>query len=70
MSIPTLGALAALLAAFLWASASFLFAQAGRWLSPLHLNLFKGICGLALLGLTLLVSPNNTPALNSSAILW
>lgn len=70
MIIPTLGALAALLAAFFWASASFLFAQAGRWLPPLHLNLFKGICGLALLGLTLLVLPGNMTAFTPSALLW
>jgi drug/metabolite transporter (DMT)-like permease len=70
MIIPILGALAALFAAFLWASASLLFAQAGRWLPPLHLNLFKGVCGLALLGLTLLVLPGNSSAYTPAALLW
>jgi len=70
MIISTLGALAALLAAFFWASASLLFAQAGQWLPPLHLNLFKGICGSALLGLTLLVLPGSISAFTPSALLW
>ncbi|WP_299024213.1 DMT family transporter [uncultured Thermanaerothrix sp.] len=70
MAVFTLGALAALTAALLWACASFLFAQSGRWLRPLHLNLFKGIIGLFLLGLTLLCMPNPPTSPSPQAMLW
>lgn len=70
MAVPTLGALAALTAALLWASASFLFAQSGRWLRPLHLNLLKGIIGLFLLGMTLLLFPGQFTPLSFQAGLW
>lgn len=46
---------AALLAAFLWAAASLMFGRMGRQLSPLVLNLVKGIFALAMLLLTLLI---------------
>ncbi|EDX85167.1 Integral membrane protein DUF6 [Synechococcus sp. PCC 7335] len=46
---------AALLAAFLWATASLMFGRLGRQLSPLVLNLVKGVFALVLLLLTLLI---------------
>jgi drug/metabolite transporter (DMT)-like permease len=44
------GELAALSAAGLWASATFMFAAAGRQLSPIQLNISKGIIASILLG--------------------
>ena len=46
---------AALLAAFLWAAATLMFGRMGRQLSPLVLNLVKGVFALAMLLLTILV---------------
>jgi len=50
----TIGVVAALSAALLWAAASFLFSRLGQDIPPLPLNLFKGVLGLLLLTLTLL----------------
>lgn len=44
------GELAALIAAGLWAIATFMFAEAGRQLSPIQLNISKGIIASILLG--------------------
>ncbi|MGB3790865.1 MAG: DMT family transporter [Phormidesmis sp.] len=46
---------AALLAAFLWAAATLMFGRMGRQLSPLVLNLVKGVFALAMLLLTILI---------------
>ena len=46
---------AALLAAFLWAAATLMFGRIGRQLSPLVLNLVKGVFALAMLLLTILI---------------
>lgn len=56
---------AALLAAFLWAAATLMFGKMGRQLSPLVLNLVKGVFALALLLLTILIQMGvaQTPAL-------
>ena len=52
---------AALLAAFLWAAASLMFGRLGRQLSPLVLNLVKGVFALALLLLTLSIQLGGAP---------
>lgn len=44
---------AALLAAFLWAAATLMFGRLGRQLSPLVLNIVKGVCAIAMMLLTL-----------------
>lgn len=52
------GELAALGAAFLWASASVLYGRIGRYLSPLHMNLLKNFIALTLLLMILLPGGN------------
>ncbi|MEM9087656.1 MAG: DMT family transporter [Cyanobacteria bacterium P01_F01_bin.53] len=49
------GEIAALTAAFLWAAATLMFGRLGRSLSPLVLNIVKGIFAIALILITLLV---------------
>lgn len=44
---------AALLAAFLWAAATLMFGRLGSQLSPLVLNMVKGVCAIAMMLLTL-----------------
>ncbi len=46
---------AALLAAFLWAAATLMFGRMGRQLSPVVLNLVKGVFALTMLLLTILI---------------
>ncbi|MBU6230785.1 MAG: DMT family transporter [Cyanobacteria bacterium REEB459] len=53
--MPINGELAALGAAFLWATATVMFGQLGKSLSPLVLNLAKGVMAIALILLTLLL---------------
>jgi drug/metabolite transporter (DMT)-like permease len=48
-----LGELAALTAAFLWASSSIIYSRLGQSISPLQLNFGKGIIAIALLVITL-----------------
>jgi drug/metabolite transporter (DMT)-like permease len=52
-STPWLGEIAALLAAFLWASASLVYTRLGQSLSPILLNILKGGVAIAFLLLTL-----------------
>ena len=52
------GELAALVAAFLWASATMLFSRIGQHIRPLHMNLLKNIIAMAMMFLTLLPSGN------------
>ena len=47
------GELAALTAAFLWAAASLMFGRLGQQLSPVVLNLAKGLFALLFIGMTL-----------------
>ena len=47
------GEIAALSAAFLWAAATLMFGRMGRQLSPVVLNLAKGLFALLFLGITL-----------------
>lgn len=50
-----MGELAALGAAFLWASASLMFARAGRTMGPVALNFVKTLLGLLMLAATVFV---------------
>jgi drug/metabolite transporter (DMT)-like permease len=58
-----LGELAALGAAFAWAIASAVYSKLGQTLSPLLLNLSKGIVAVALLILTLAINAEPIPQL-------
>lgn len=49
------GEIAALTAAFLWAVSSVIYGILGQKISPLQLNLFKGIVAIALIAITLLL---------------
>lgn len=55
------GELAALTAALIWAIASIVYTGVGRTLSPLLLNLVKGLIALVLLILTLLLTGQRLP---------
>lgn len=58
-----LGELAALGAAFAWAIASAIYSKLGQTLSPLLLNLSKGLVAVALLILTLAINAEPIPQL-------
>ncbi|MBW4691778.1 MAG: DMT family transporter [Lyngbya sp. HA4199-MV5] len=62
------GELAALSAALIWAIASVIYIGIGRQLSPLVLNLAKGLIAIALLILTLLLKGELLPQVSLSAI--
>ncbi|HEY9815300.1 MAG TPA: DMT family transporter [Candidatus Obscuribacterales bacterium] len=53
MFTPIIGELAALTAALIWAVASSIYASLGKQVSPLALNLSKGLVAVTLVGLTL-----------------
>ncbi|TVQ21715.1 MAG: DMT family transporter [Leptolyngbya sp. DLM2.Bin15] len=53
MFTPLIGELAALTAALIWAVASSIYASLGKQVSPLALNLSKGLVAITLVGLTL-----------------
>lgn len=61
------GELAALAAALIWAIASTIYTQMGRILSPLLLNLAKGLVAIALLLLTLGLQGHLWPSVSWSA---
>lgn len=52
------GELAALSAAFLWASASVVYSLLGQYLSPLLLNILKGLVAITLVVFTLILTGN------------
>ena len=62
------GELAALSAALIWAIASVIYIGIGRQLSPLVLNLVKGLIAIALLLLTLLLKGELLPQISGAAI--
>ncbi len=62
------GELAALSAAFIWAVAAVIYTGIGQQLSPLMLNLVKGLIAIALLLLTLLLQDQLFPQVSLSAI--
>jgi drug/metabolite transporter (DMT)-like permease len=64
------GEVAALTAAFLWALSTVLFGRLGKSLTPLVLNLVKGLIAIAFIGATLLLRGDLQPALPERAVLW
>ncbi|GGA43524.1 DMT family transporter [Okeania sp. KiyG1] len=62
------GELAALTGAFLWAASSASYSLLGQKISPLKLNLFKGLIAIALIFLTLIISDKFQTELNSTTI--
>ncbi len=67
---PFAGEIAALLAAFIWAMATFLYARTGNRAPALFLNLVKGSIAVLMLGLTILVLDDAAPSLSASQWLW
>lgn len=59
------GELAALSAALLWALASTVYGRIGQYISPLGLNLSKGVIAIAMLGLTLTLQRDLLPQISS-----
>lgn len=62
------GELAALSAALIWAVASVIYTGVGRQLSPLVLNLVKGLIAIVLLIATLLLTGNLFPTVNPRSL--
>jgi drug/metabolite transporter (DMT)-like permease len=62
------GELAALAAAVIWAGASVVYTAIGRQLSPLMLNLLKGLIAIAFLILTLALTGQLIPAIEGRAV--
>lgn len=62
------GEVAALAAAFLWAASSVLFGRLGKSLSPLVLNITKGLMALVFIGLTLGLRSHSVTGLGTGAI--
>ncbi|NET13670.1 MAG: DMT family transporter [Okeania sp. SIO1H6] len=62
------GELAALTGAFLWAASSAAYSLLGQKISPLKLNLFKGLIAIALIFLTLIISDKLQTEINSTTI--
>ncbi|WP_421657024.1 DMT family transporter [Leptothermofonsia sp. ETS-13] len=62
------GELAALMAALIWAVASVIYTGVGRHLSPLFLNLAKGVVAIALILVILLLQGKLFPTVNDRAI--
>lgn len=60
------GESAALGAASLWALSSVVYGSLGREISPIYLNLLKGVIAITLLGLTLLVRRELFPAMTTT----
>lgn len=58
-----IGEFAALSAAFLWALASAVYSQLGKTLSPLLLNLSKGLVAVLLLSITIAIQAEPIPAI-------
>ncbi len=64
------GEFAALLAAFLWASASVVYSRLGQQISPLFLNFLKGAIALLLLAFTAIATQNTFPTLTFTPVLF
>jgi drug/metabolite transporter (DMT)-like permease len=58
-----LGEFAALSAAFLWALSSAIYSKLGKTLSPLLLNLSKGLVAVLLLSITIIIQAEPIPAI-------
>ncbi|MGP1385493.1 MAG: DMT family transporter [Thainema sp.] len=64
-----IGELAALTAAFLWAASSAIYGRLGAHITPLLLNLFKGLIAIALLLLTLIIRHELGAGLQSTSVI-
>lgn len=64
------GELAALLAAFLWASSSVVYSRLGQQISPLFLNFLKGAIALLLLAFTVIITNSQLPNLDLTPVLF
>lgn len=64
-----IGEIAALTAAFFWATATLLFKGAGKTVRPLELNLFKGVIALIFFFATILIGRISFGAASASSIL-
>lgn len=64
-----IGELAALTAAFLWAASSAIYGRLGAHITPLLLNLFKGLIAIALLLLTLIIRHELGAGLQTTSII-
>ncbi|NJL88132.1 MAG: DMT family transporter [Leptolyngbyaceae cyanobacterium SM1_1_3] len=64
------GEIAALAAAFLWAVSTVIFGRLGKRLSPVMLNLAKGILAIALISLTLLLRQSSPAAIEPVALVY
>ena len=64
------GEMAALGAAFLWSLSTVVYGRFGKLLSPLVLNLIKGVIAIAFIALTLMLQTNLQPELPSTAVMW
>ncbi|NEN87681.1 MAG: DMT family transporter [Okeania sp. SIO3H1] len=62
------GELAALTGAFLWAASSAAYSLLGQKISPLKLNLFKGLIAIALIFITLIISNKLQVEVNPTTI--
>jgi drug/metabolite transporter (DMT)-like permease len=62
------GEIAALAAALIWAIASIAFTKLGRRLSPMALNLSKGLISIGLIGLTLVLRGAGLPVASGSGV--
>jgi drug/metabolite transporter (DMT)-like permease len=63
------GEIAALTAAFLWALSTVLFGQLGKSISPLILNLVKGVLAISLIAATLIIQATSISGLSLAATL-
>ncbi|MEL6383063.1 MAG: DMT family transporter [Cyanobacteria bacterium J06626_18] len=64
------GQIAALGAAFLWSLSTVVYGRFGKSLSPLVLNLVKGIIAIAFITLTLVLQAKLRPELPGVAVVW
>lgn len=64
-----IGELAALTAAFLWAASSAIYGRLGAQITPLLLNLFKGLIAIALLILTLIIRHELGAGLEATSVI-
>lgn len=63
------GQIAALSAAFFWATSAIVYTFVGTKIPPLTLNLWKGAIAISLIGITLIITNHQFSALNVKAII-
>ena len=65
-SIPHIGEISALVAAFLWAMASVIYRKVGVRIPPLTVNAVKGVLSVALLCITMVVLRTGIPGMEEN----